>query len=205
MRILAGSAIAAALALLALTVAHGQQSTERSVNWERARQAISKYRPVIDNSGLVKVDAQISASVDAEDLGALCQARKEAIVAARKKGTDALSMIVAGHDPITDEQRANVYRLLASVDSFEGKVNDAAKNFDAARDALAPYLKDYPDLSKKYAMLVEAAAVEHMRQGEVDNCLVMSTPDRCIFPLRPGGHHHDTAGVDAASRGSSSS
>jgi hypothetical protein len=27
-----------------------------------------------------------------------------------------------------------VYRLLASVDSFEGKVNDAAKNFDAARD-----------------------------------------------------------------------
>ncbi len=60
MRILAGSAIAAALALVALSVAHGQQSTERSVNWERARQAISKYRPVIDNSGLVEVDAQIS-------------------------------------------------------------------------------------------------------------------------------------------------
>src|SRR6478736_3475769 len=201
MRIFAGLAGACALALLALSVAHGQQSTERSVNWERARQAISKYRPVIDNSGLVEVDAQISSSVDAEDLGALCQARKEAIVAARKKGTDALSMIVAGHDPITDEQRANVYRLLASVDSFEGKVNDAAKHFDAARDALAPYLKDYPDLSKKYAMLVEAAAVEHMRQGEVDNCLVMSTPDRCIFPLRAGGHHHDTAGVDAALKG----
>src|SRR5262245_34141709 len=125
MRLLAGGASACALAILALSVAHGQQVSQRSVNWERARQAISKYRPVIDNSGLVEVDGQISPSVDAEDLGALCQARKEAIVAARKKGTDALSMIVAGHDPITDEQRSNAYRVLGSVDSFEGKVNDA--------------------------------------------------------------------------------
>src|SRR4029077_12085626 len=125
MRILAGNAIAAALALVALTVAHGQQSTERSVNWERARQGISKYRPVIDNSGLVEVDARISSSVDSEDLGALCQARKEAIVTARKTINDQLDRILPGHDPITDEQRSTAYRLLASVDSFTGDVNDA--------------------------------------------------------------------------------
>ena len=32
----------------------------------------------------------------------------------------------------------------------------------------------------------------------MDNCLVNPSADRCIFPLRPGGHHHATAGAAAA-------
>ena len=37
-----------------------------------------------------------------------------------------------------------------------------------------------------------------MRQGEIDNCLVMTNSDRCLFPLRAGGRHHDIAGAAAA-------
>ena len=37
-----------------------------------------------------------------------------------------------------------------------------------------------------------------MRQGEIDNCLVMTNSDRCLFPLREGGRHHDIAGAAAA-------
>ena len=37
-----------------------------------------------------------------------------------------------------------------------------------------------------------------MRQGEIDNCLVMTGSDRCLFPVRDGGRHHDLAGAAAA-------
>ena len=33
-----------------------------------------------------------------------------------------------------------------------------------------------------------------MRQGEIDNCLVMTGSDRCLFPVREGGRHHDLDG-----------
>ena len=37
-----------------------------------------------------------------------------------------------------------------------------------------------------------------MRQGEIDNCLVMTNPDRCLFPLRQGGVHHASPARRAA-------
>ena len=39
---------------------------QRTVNWNRALDAVAKYRPVVDVSGLVEVDAQIPQGVDAE-------------------------------------------------------------------------------------------------------------------------------------------
>jgi len=41
-------------------------------------------------------------------------------------------------------------------------------------------------------------SIAAMRQGEIDNCLVMTNSDRCLFPLREGGRHHDLAGARAA-------
>ena len=37
-----------------------------------------------------------------------------------------------------------------------------------------------------------------MRQGEATNCLVTSNPDRCLFPLRPGGVHMHPEAAQAA-------
>ena len=47
-------------------------------------------------------------------------------------------------------------------------------------------------------MLLEALGVANLRRGEIDNCLIMSSPDRCLFPLRPGGVHHNPEGARRA-------
>ena len=86
-----------------------------------------------------------------------------------------------------DYRRAAGHLLSAARrggDSFEGDMATALRHFDAGREALAPYAAEYPDLRAKAMMLGEAAGVALMRQGEVENCLVMASADRCIFPLR---------------------
>jgi len=171
---------------------------DRVVGWERARAEIAKYRATLDNSGLVEVDARISTRVDAEDLQALCRARTEAVAAARRHGESLLSSLLPGDDPITNEKRASANRLLGAVASSTGDMITARKHFEAARDALAPYAKDYPDLAKRWSLYDEAAGVAAMRQGEIDNCLVMTGSARCLFPVREGGRHHDLAGAAAA-------
>jgi hypothetical protein len=170
----------------------------RAVSWDRARAELTKFRATVDTSGLVDVDAHISPQVDAEDLAALCAARRTAIVTARTAAQQALRALPDGRDPITDERRAALFRQLGAVASFEGAMVDALKQFDAGREALAPYAEEYPDLAAKWAVLEQAAAVASLRQGEIENCLVMPGADRCIFPLRPGGVHHHGAGAKSA-------
>jgi hypothetical protein len=170
----------------------------RAVSWDRARAEIARFRATPDTSGLVDVDAHIAPDVDAEDLEALCTARRTAIGAARTSAQQGLRALPDGRDPITDERRAVLYRQLGAVASFEGDMAEALKQFDAGREALAPYPKEYPDLAAKWLALEEAAAVASLRQGEIENCLVMPGADRCIFPLRPGGVHHHLAGAQSA-------
>ena len=55
-----------------------------------------------------------------------------------------------------------------------------------------------PDLQPKYLVLLEALGVANLRRGEIDNCLIMSSPDRCLFPLRPGGVHRNPEGARRA-------
>ena len=179
-------------------LAAAQVGTDRAVGWERARAEIAKYRATLDNSGLVEVDARISPRVDAEDLQALCRARTDAVAAARQHGESLLAALPPGDDPITNEKRANAYRQLGAVASAQGDMVTARRHFTAARDALAPYAADYPDLAKRWSLFDEAVGVAAMRQGEIDNCLVMTNSDRCLFPLREGGRHHDIAGAAAA-------
>ncbi len=191
--------LALALALALTLIANAQQEQGRAVSWERARAEIAKYRATLDTSGLVDVDAHISPRVDAEDLDALCRARQDAIGAAITTLRDALRALPAGRDPITDEQRATLHRQLGAVASFQGDMATARQEFDAGREALAPYTKDYADLQAKSRALDEAAAIAALRQGEIENCLAMpGSTDRCIFPLRPGGVHHHTAGAQTA-------
>ena len=77
-------------------------------------------------------------------------------------------------------------------------MDTAARQFGAARDLLAALVGDYPDLRPRLLALDEAVGVAHMRQGEIDNCLVNPSADRCLFPLRPGGAPPAAAGAEAA-------
>jgi hypothetical protein len=194
-------ALASSVGLLAGWPAGAQRSdgpAGRAVNWDRARAEVARYRTVTDNSGLVDVDAQVSTRVDAEDLEALCLARREAVTQARRLAEDALRSLPVGRDPVTDEQRAALERRLGAVASFTGDMKLALRHFEAGRDALTPYVKDYADLRMRWLSLEEAAGVASLRQGEIDNCLVAPNADRCLFPLRPGGRHHHPAGAQAA-------
>jgi hypothetical protein len=182
----------------AAVVTGAQTSSERNVSWDRARAEIARWRATLDNSGLVEVDARIAMRVDAEDLQALCRARTQAVSGATAYGESLLAALPPGDDPITNERRANAERYLGAVASATGDMVTARRHFAAARDALAPYAKDYPDLAKRWSLFDEAEGVAAMRQGEIDNCLVMTGSDRCIFPVREGGRHHDLAGASAA-------
>jgi hypothetical protein len=195
-RVLVGLVIAAALGGLFELV--GAQAPPRTVNWDRARQAMSQYRTVVDSSGLVEIDQHLPTNVDASNLAALCRGRNQAIGIARANAELPLRGLVLDDDPISAERKAMLYRTLGAVSTYENDVERALKEFKAARDLIAPWVKEYPDLTRRFLMLQETYGIGNLRKGEVDNCLVMSSQDRCVFPLRPGGVHHAQEGVDTA-------
>ena len=186
------------LVAAAWTVVGAQRSPTRGVSWERAREAAGKYRTVADHSGLVEVDNALPADTDAEDLSALCRARDRAIETARTTGASNLAAIGADQDPVSNERRAVAERYLAVVSTYVGDVEGAIRHFTVARDGLAPLIGEYPDLKPKWLGYLEALGVAYLRRGEVDNCMVMSSPDRCVFPLRPGGVHRHPEATRAA-------
>ncbi|HEX6209542.1 MAG TPA: hypothetical protein VF136_02120, partial [Methylomirabilota bacterium] len=192
-----GAFVAAAAAMAVWPAAGAQEGGTRAVNWDRALATIASYRTILDISGLVEVDARIPA-VDAEDLGALCDARQTALRLARSAGEADLMALGPFRDPITDARRADVLRYLGTVAIFDGRVDEALARFTAGREALAPYVDEYADLRPKAIALEEALGVAAMRRGETENCLVNPSADRCLFPLREGGRHHAPAGAAAA-------
>ena len=191
--------VTAGIALLPLfTDAQSPEPPGRSVIWDRARQATERYRTVVDSSGLVEVDAFISPGVDAEDLQSLCRERNRAIELARASAERPLRNLMLDNDPVSNEQRAFQLRRLGSVATYVGDIEKALDHFRAGRDALAEWVKEYPDLRPRYLAYQEILAITYLRRGEVDNCLAMPGSDRCLFPLRPGGVHQHQSGAEAA-------
>jgi hypothetical protein len=195
-RALVGLAASAAVCSL-FTLVSGQQPP-RTVNWDRARQAMSQYRTVIDSSGLVEVDEHLPGNIDATNLQALCNGRNESIRIARAEAERALRSMILDDDPISAERKAMLYRTLGAVSTYEDDVERAIKEFKTGHDLIAQWVTEYPDLTRRYLSLLETLAIGNLRKGEVDNCLVMTSQDRCVFPLRPGGVHHAQDGVDTA-------
>jgi hypothetical protein len=170
-----------------------------AISWDRARQAVGRFRTMLDTSGLVEVDGQLPPNVRHDDLQAMCAARQEAVRKARYHGTTSLRTLIPGDDPITAERRAAFERYLGAVASFEGDADAAAGHFQTGRDALARMIADAPDLEPHLLNMELALGVAHMRQGENSNCLVMTAnPDRCLFPIRPGGQHMNPQGAELA-------
>jgi hypothetical protein len=168
----------------------GSDQEERSVNWSAARAAADKYRATTDLSGLVQVDGRISRFVDPEDLKAMCRARQDAVVKARRQAEADLVDLGTDSDPVVDDRRAALHRHLGAVASFVGDVKGAISHFEKARDALGRHVAEYPDLRPRLLELEQAVGVANLRKAEVENCLQMPGSDRCLFPLRRGGQHN---------------
>ena len=181
-----------------LLLAQSDAGSGRAVRWARARAAVASYRGTLDTSGLVEVDAALPATVDPEDLEALCRGRLEAVALARGRAEEALRSAGDWRDPVMDEQRASAHSLLGSVSSFEGDFAAAVRSFESGRRALAPYVAEYPEIAKADLSLLEAVGVSQMRRGELENCMSNMSADRCLFPVRPGGHHQAQGGAQAA-------
>jgi hypothetical protein len=192
--------ITAAIAGLATAIpapeAPGQQKP--TVGWERAREFTKQYRTVIDTSGLVEIDSSLPATVDAEDLQALCAARNRAVEIARGGAEQGLRSLLPDDDPFTNERRATYHRRLGSVAAYLGNVDEAVKHFETSRDLLAKWIQEYADLTPTFQMFEEIVGISHLRRGEIANCLAMPGHDSCLFPLRPGGVHQHSDGAERA-------
>jgi VCBS repeat protein/ASPIC/UnbV protein len=186
-----------ALALLAVPVV-ATSSSAQTFGWDKARDPNVRYREVLDLGGLAEIGFQIPASLDPQDLDAVCRTRKQGMVSAGERAQSSLDRLGEWSDPVTDAERARLHRALASVAAFSGDIDTAVTNLEGARKALAPHVEGYPDLLPSFTGLQQALGVAYMRQAEVQNCLVNPGADRCLFPLRPGAVHHRTAGGEAA-------
>jgi hypothetical protein len=196
-----GAAVAGACALATPGAAAAPQdkgATRGTVNWDMARDPRSKYREVVDLAGLAEIGFEIPAALDAEDLQAICRARREGMLKARERAESTLRGLGEWSDPVADGERARVRRVLASVAAFSGDIADAVRHLQAGRDLLARHVDEYPDLRPSFMGLQEALGVAHLRQAEIENCLANPAAERCLFPLRPGGHHQRLAGGEAA-------
>ena len=123
---------------------HAQQppSSERAVNWERARQAISKYRPIIDNSGLVEVDAadrRVGGSP--RIFGALCEREARAPSSRRRRlGIDALDQTCRpGTTPSPTSSAPTHYRLLGI------SLRRSSRRSRRCRRSISTAARDAPD------------------------------------------------------------
>src|SRR4051812_17497843 len=134
----AAGGLLVALALATLVVA---QTPPRTVNWDRARQAMSQYRTVVDSSGLVEIDEHLPANIDAGNLQSLCKGRNDSIRIARAEAEQGLRGMVLDDDPISAERKGLLYRTLGAVSTYNNEVERAIKEFKTGRDLLAPWLK----------------------------------------------------------------
>ncbi len=171
----------------------------RAVVWGRAREAAGGYRTLTDISGLVDVDGNVPKNVDAEDLAAVCRARDEGVRRARTWNEQLTSTLGIDDDPTTSENRALYAQRLAGIATYQGDLPKSIAQLKAGREALKAYATDdYPDLKKKYLALTEMLGAMYLRSGEVENCLLMPNPDRCLFPIMTGAIHSKQEGALAA-------
>ena len=184
-----------AVAVLALPVPAGRAQT---FGWGKARDAAARYREVVDLGGLAEIGFEIPASLDPENLDAVCQARRKGMLGAADRARSELKSLGDWSDPVTDAERARLHRALASVAAFSGDIDSAVRDLEAARKALAPHVASYPDLLPSFTGLEEALGVAYLRQAEMQNCMVNPGADRCLFPLLPGGIHQRKAAAEAA-------
>ena len=161
------------------------------VGWDRARaesRSIARRSTTRASSRSTRASAP---RVDAEDLGALCAGATEAVKTARRTAQAGLAGLPIGATRSPTSAAPGSTGNWAPSRRSRATWPRRVQQFDrGARRARALRARSIRTSQSSTAMLEEAAGVAALRQGEIDNCLVMPNADRCLVPLRPGGVHH---------------
>ncbi len=85
-------------------------------------------------------------------------------------------------------QITQLHLAIGGLYMYDGKFDDAKREFEAARDA---EVNPSALLRANYEALLGVTA---LRRGEVENCVACRNEDSCIFPLRAAAIHQRTVG-----------
>ncbi|HEV8392734.1 MAG TPA: FG-GAP-like repeat-containing protein [Vicinamibacterales bacterium] len=164
----------------------------------------SGVTPALGSAGSVKYVYDLSGYVETvlslrqaalppdavDDLGTLCQVRRQIVSRAQTLVADALTPArAAGMAPI---DRAQARVLEGQLHAFRGEMAPAIRALeDAHRIAVA----QVPDLRLQ---LLEALGIAHLHKAEIDNGVYEHPGDRCLLPARPGSRLANVADVSKA-------
>ncbi|QEH35284.1 FG-GAP repeat protein [Aquisphaera giovannonii] len=114
-----------------------------------------------------------------------------------RRGVDYLRNVLAHVPPDSPDAPLQVTQLHLAIGGlfmYEGKFDEAVKEFEAARDS-------EPDRGELTQANYEALlGVASLRRGEVDNCVACCREESCIFPLAASVVHTRPAGSRGAMR-----
>jgi tetratricopeptide (TPR) repeat protein len=148
--------------------------------------SVGDVRFTLDIDGLAQADIALGQFPKAdgwnEDPGRICQARRQTLDAMRSRLSSALAAEAgAGQEPAS---LANAHIGLGQLDAYDGRMDQAIAEFEAA-DRLAP-----PEMKEQ---LDEALGILYLHGADVDNEVLTSPGDRCLLPVKPGRPYAKTA------------
>jgi hypothetical protein len=145
-------------------------------------------RPALSptNADLLTLDVP----VDANDLAAVCRAKKQML----SDEIDAARAAV-GALPATARlpELMMAHARLGGVLSFTGDMAGAIQAFKAISDRLE--VDPSPAAQARLAMALEALGILHLRRGELDNCVMHHNREMCLFPLSRAARHQSGDGA----------
>ncbi|HXY39622.1 MAG TPA: FG-GAP-like repeat-containing protein [Vicinamibacteria bacterium] len=163
--------------------------------WNRRAPGMD-YKTAVEISGRLEITRFLSDPANGRSLQATCDVRREAqelmipglegyLEKVQAEGRDVQAIAQAHHD-------------LAQAYSAMGRMAEATQHFGEALRIVREKLGQQPGARELENYLELAAGVTELRRGELENCVHLYNPDRCLFPLRGGGVHDLPSGAAAA-------
>ena len=167
--------------------------------WNQRPAGAGDYQIVMEISGRAQLTPFRPPPSDIRSLEAICAARREGIAVAiptteqevtslmarSPKGQDLLDLAWAHHD-------------LGQLWAYQGKMESAIAEFEAARRIVATNATAAPAFAGSAAFLEAGLGVLEMRRGELENCVHDKNASRCLFPIEGAGQHERPSGSERA-------
>ncbi|HXK12276.1 MAG TPA: FG-GAP-like repeat-containing protein [Vicinamibacteria bacterium] len=181
--------------LLGGSVGEGQQAGRTDDSpWNR-RAPGSTYETAVEISGRLELTRFLAEPSDPRSLQATCDVRREARELMIPGLTAYLEKLEAeGRDLMAIAQ---AHHELGQAYSSEGQMAESARHFEEALRIATARLAGQPGIDTLRSYLETAIGVAHLRRGELENCVHLYNPDRCLFPIRGGGRHDLPSGATA--------
>jgi hypothetical protein len=186
--------------LVGATASQGQRddtlrSSPDDSPWNRRAPGMD-YKTAVEISGRLEITRFLAEPSDPRSLQATCQVRREARELMIPGLSAYLEKLEAEEkDPV---EIAQAHHELGQAYSAEGQMAEAARHFEIALRIASERLSGSPGFAKLKAYLETAVGVSELRRGELENCVHLYNPDRCLFPIRGGGRHDLPSGARAA-------